>query len=53
MEKNLMKLVEIAKRVRVNLTSFFASQKYPASYNIPVKAFYSQKRHKSFMIDKT
>ena len=49
-----MKLVEIAKRVRVNLTSFFASQKYPAiGNNIPVKAFYSQKRHKSFMIDKT
>ena len=53
MEKNLMKLVEIAERVRVILMSYFASQKCPASQNIPFKAFYPQKRHKSFMIDKT
>ena len=42
MEKNLTKLVEIAERLRVILMSSF-----------PFKAFYTQKRHKSFMIDKT
>ena len=36
MEKNLMKLVEIAERVRVILTSFFASKnvELPKTYHL-------------------
>ena len=52
MEKNLMKPVEIAERVRVIFTSFLQVKnvQLPKTYHLKL---FIHKKDKSFMIDKT